>query len=550
MDSSHWVRLEELLAEGARLPLPERAAFVERETSTDPALRAELSSLLAVYDQSADYVHRLRQDVLGTDVQAILREPPAGADAPDPWIGRQVSHYEITDRIGGGGMGVIYRARDLRLDRQVALKFIAPELRRDSEARRRFKHEARAASALDHPNICTIHDIHETDDGRAFIVMAAYDGETLRERIARGPLPVSEAIDIAGQVSRALEAAHARDIVHRDVKPENIFITRDGGVKLLDFGLASTSDGAMSGASGLEGTVAYMSPEQAEGHRAEAPSDVWALGVVLFEMLAGIRPFAAETPSATIERIRTSEPTLALLPVQLPTGVVALITRALRKDPPGRFANGGELLQALHACGDGVSRTNDPRRGLGRSFLPGGAAAAGVALLLAVILVRGRSGADSAGVPQTAVAAGGAHVLWVDDDPSNNAKQVQILAKRGVGITTAVSTAEALERYDPAVHDVVVSDMGRPEGAKREYVPRAGLELVLRLRARDPGVAVVLYTTARSADLYGAEARAAGVHAVVTETEDLLRMLTAWTPAGAGVDSPARAPSPQPSDSH
>ena len=220
MDPSLWARLEDLLEEGAKLPRAERAAFVERETVSDTALRAELSSLLAVYDSSADYVQRLQRDVLGTDVQAILRE--AGADAPDPWIGRTVSHYEITDRIGGGGMGVIYRARDLRLDRQVALKFIAPELRRDSEARRRFQHEARAASALDHPNICTIHDIEETDDGRAFIVMAAYEGETLRDRIGHGPLPVSEALDIAGQIARALAAAHERGIVHRDVKPDNV----------------------------------------------------------------------------------------------------------------------------------------------------------------------------------------------------------------------------------------------------------------------------------------------------------------------------------------
>ena len=144
--------------------------------------------------------------------------------------------------------------------------------------------------------------------------MAAYDGETLRDRIGRGPVPVAEALDIAGQMARALAAAHDRGIVHRDVKPDNVFMTRDGGVKLLDFGLAGTSDGAMSGAGGVEGTVGYMSPEQAEGRRADARSDAWALGVVLFEMLAGVRPFAAESPSGIIERILTSEPDLAALP--------------------------------------------------------------------------------------------------------------------------------------------------------------------------------------------------------------------------------------------
>ncbi len=529
MDAAGWARLEELLEAGARLPPAERAAFVERETGTDRALAAELSSLLQVYDSSAEYVQRLRQDVLGTDVQAILREAPSSADAPDPWIGRTVSHYRIADRIGGGGMGVIYRARDLRLDRQVALKFIAPELRRDSDARRRFQHEARAASALDHPNICTIHDIEETDDGRAFIVMAAYEGETLRERIQRGRLPPSEALAIAGQVAAALGAAHERGIVHRDVKPDNVFITNDGVVKLLDFGLAGTTDGAMSGAGGLEGTVAYMSPEQAEGRRASARSDVWALGVVLYEMLAGVRPFRAESPGATIERILTGTPDLDALRVEAPVGVAALVERALSKDPAGRFASGGEFLGALRAFGAAASPAMEGKRAPVRLAQAAGASVIVVGLLLVAVSVRGRSGPGSTGAAPAAVVSGGAHVLWVDDDPSNNAKQVEILAQRGVRVTTALSTADALERYDPALQQVVVSDMGRPEGPNREYVPRAGLELLVRLRAREPTVPVILYTTARSASLYGEEARAAGAHAVITETEELLRVLTAWS---------------------
>ena len=174
------------------------------------------------------------------------------------------------------------------------------------------------------------------------------------------------------------------------------------------------------------------------------------------------------------------------------------------------------------------------KRGRGRLV---GAGAAAVTLLLVAFSLRSRTGAQVDGAVPAAIKSGGAHVLWVDDDPSNNAKQIDILEKRGVHITTAVSTAEALERYDAAVHDVVVSDMGRPEGANREYVPRAGLELLARLRAREPGVAVVLYTTARSATLYGEEARGAGAYAVVTETEELVRMLTAWTPTGSRTDS-------------
>lgn len=514
MDATRWARLEELLETGARLPPGERAVFVERETATDPALRDELSSLLAVYDSSADYVQRLRQDVLGTDVQAILRDAQAPADAPDPWLGRTVSHYRITDRIGGGGMGVIYRAHDLRLDRQVALKFIAPELRRDSEARRRFQHEARAASALDHPNICTIHDIEETDDGRAFIVMSAYEGETLRERIGRGSLPFSEALDIAMQVARALGAAHERGIVHRDVKPDNVFITRDGVVKLLDFGLAATTDGAMSGAGGVEGTVAYMSPEQAQGRRGDARSDVWALGVVLYEMLARVRPFAAASPGETVQRILTSEPELGALPGEAPPGIAALVGRALAKDPAGRFSNAGEFLGALRAFRIGESPASQSSRVRVRVVL---AAIAMVSLLVLAASVRDR--ARLADAP-AAVVSGGARILWVDDDPSNNAKQIDILTRRGVHVTTAVSTSDALQRYDPAAYDVVVSDMGRPEGPNREYVPRAGLELLKQLRARRPAVQFILYTTSRSATAYGDEARADGAHAVITETDE------------------------------
>ena len=426
-------------------------------------------------------------------------------------------------------MGVIYRARDLRLDRQVALKFIAPELRRDSEARRRFQHEARAASALDHPNICTIHDIELTDDGRSFIVMAAYEGETLRERIARGLLSPAEALDVAEQVARALAAAHERGIVHRDVKPDNVFITRDGVVKLLDFGLAGTSDAGMSGAGGVEGTVAYMSPEQAEGRRADARSDVWALGVVLYEMLAGIRPFAAESSSGVIHNILTGEPDLRALPGDLPAGVAVLVARALTKDPAGRFGSGGRFLEALRTCGT-VASPPVGRRGLRHLAWPAGAIAAALALLLAAAVFRSPAGTTDGAGARTAVRSPGARVLWVDDDPSNNAKQVGILAERGVQVTTAVSTAEALERYEPTAYDLVVSDMGRSEGANREYVPRAGLDLLQRLRARRPDVAVVFYTTARSADLYGPDARAAGAFAIVTDTEELLRMISGWAP--------------------
>ena len=201
-------------------------------------------------------------------------------------IGETISHYRILELLGAGGMGVVYKAEDTRLKRLVALKFLPIELTKDLEAKERLMQEAQAASALDHPNICTIHEIDETPDGRLFLALAYYDGETLKQRVARGPLPIDQAVDIASQVARAVLAAHEAGIVHRDIKSANILVTRRGEVKLLDFGLAKLAgQTALTRTGTTVGTVAYMSPEQINGDNATERSDVWALGVVLYEIL-------------------------------------------------------------------------------------------------------------------------------------------------------------------------------------------------------------------------------------------------------------------------
>src|SRR5262245_43072602 len=206
--------------------------------------------------------------------------------------GETVSHYRIVERLGGGGMGVVYKAVDTRLNRFVALKFLSDSLTRDPDAKERFVQEAQAASALDHPNICTIHEIDETPDRELFLTMAFYDGETLKQRIERGRLPVAEALDIAIQMARALSKAHDAGIVHRDVKPANAIVASDGLVKILDFGLAKLAGQADITRTGTTlGTIAYMSPEQIRGVDAGPRLDVWSLGVVIYEMLAGRRPF-------------------------------------------------------------------------------------------------------------------------------------------------------------------------------------------------------------------------------------------------------------------
>jgi serine/threonine protein kinase len=224
-------------------------------------------------------------------------------------IGQTVSHYKITEKLGGGGMGVVYKAVDTKLDRPVALKFLPAELTRDPDAKRRFVHEAKAASALQHNNICTIHEIDETDDGRMFISMDCYEGGTLKQKVAEGPLPVDEAIDIVIQVAEGLSKAHEAGMVHRDIKPANVMITSDGVVKIVDFGLAKLAGQTKVTKTGTTvGTVAYMSPEQAAGQDVDHRSDIFSLGVVLYELVAGEPPFKGGHEAAVLYGIMHSDP--------------------------------------------------------------------------------------------------------------------------------------------------------------------------------------------------------------------------------------------------
>jgi len=298
-------------------------------------------------------------------------------------IGQTISHYKIIEKLGEGGMGVVYKAEDLKLGRAVALKFLPSHLIESEEYKARFLNEARAAALLDHPNICTVYEIDEAG-GQAFLAMAYLEGQTLKQKIAARPLPLNEALDIAIQIGQGLQAAHAKGIVHRDIKPANIMIAPQGQVKIMDFGLAQLSNRTELTATGMKlGTPAYMSPEQTEGKPADRRSDIWALGVALYEMICGRVPFAGETEAAVAYGIVHTEPEApTALRSGLPISLDRVVTKALAKDAAERYQHVEDMLVDLRALRSprGIVEAAPPPSKLARRAALGAVAGGVVAL--------------------------------------------------------------------------------------------------------------------------------------------------------------------------
>jgi hypothetical protein len=330
----------------------ERRAWVTAETSADAVVQEEVLSLLEHHDRAGKFLAE----------PVVERMPDLLAEEATLVEGATLGPYQIVKELGRGGMGRVFLASDTRLGRQVALKALAPHLTRDPKQRERLRREARAAASLSHPGICAVYSLEEFD-GELYIASELIDGDTLRAEIASGRRPsADEIIHTARDIASALAAAHAQGIVHRDLKPENIMRTRDGRLKVLDFGLARVEAGAAAtGALVTEpglliGTPAYMAPEQLNGQPVDARADVFAYGATLYEYISGTHPFAGATPLATIARVLESDARpLAQQCPHVPVVVLECVERCLRKSADERFRSAADIVRALEHAGDAVS---------------------------------------------------------------------------------------------------------------------------------------------------------------------------------------------------
>jgi eukaryotic-like serine/threonine-protein kinase len=335
-DSSRRDRIEVLFDQCADLPPEQRGRFLEVAVAGDQSLKRDVEALLASADraESSGKLERI--------VAAAFDLPRVPAGRP-----RAGERYELLEKLGGGGMGVVYKARDRQSGRLVALKFLSESLAEDPVIRRRFHREARAAAALEHPSIGAIRGVEE-QDGRLFLVMPFYGGGPLKQRIAAGPLPVPHAVACAVQVADGLSLAHGWGIIHRDIKPANLIFADDGSLKILDFGIAKVGGEKLTRTGLVLGTLAYMSPEQAGGGTVDHRTDLWALGVVLYEMLVGRQPFAAPSIEQLFRAVRFGDtPLVRESRPEVPEPVQAVVCRLLQREPDRRFPDAAAVAAAL-----------------------------------------------------------------------------------------------------------------------------------------------------------------------------------------------------------
>src|SRR5215207_3168549 len=370
MDAELWKQVDEMLDAALELPPAEREGFVAAACDGNHELRREVLSLLRAQEQAGTF---LAGSAMRAAAQALAREP--GGQGRSELVGTEVGTYRIEKLLGAGGMGEVYLASEARLNRRVALKILPPAFVADDERVARFEREARAVSALNHPNLITIYDLGSLD-GLHYIAMEYVEGQTLRE-LAAGRLKLKEILSVVSQAAEALAAAHRAGVVHRDVKPENIMVRADGYVKVLDFGLAKLLEAspdvgaaAETQAGAVMGTLPYMSPEQAAGEPLDARTDVWSLGVVLYELSTGRKPFAGGNRRETVNAILSVEPAPATeADPALPPELDHVLSKALEKDRELRYQTASDLRADLRRLGREIASSSSPgvrgRRGSG-----------------------------------------------------------------------------------------------------------------------------------------------------------------------------------------
>jgi serine/threonine protein kinase len=355
MQPERWQQIDRIFHAALKVEESRRTAFLEETCSGDEGLRLELERLLAHNAEAGSFLEAPALELAAEALADSMSGEPGCSSAA--LTGETFSHYRVLSRIGSGGMGVVYEAEDIRLGRRVALKFLSENLARDPAAMQRFEREARAASSLNHANICTIYEVEEHNH-QPVIVMELLQGESLKQRIGEKPIPTDELLDFGIQISDALEAAHARGIIHRDTKPENIFIVGAGRVKILDFGLAKLSSApdaedqageeSLTSEGAIAGTTSYMSPEQARGEEIDARSDLFSLGVVLYEMATAHQPFARKNKTLTTDAILNQHPPgPGTLNPALPAALETIIARALEKDREFRYQHAADICSDL-----------------------------------------------------------------------------------------------------------------------------------------------------------------------------------------------------------
>ena len=436
-----WQHVERLYHDALARDEAERETFLRHACAGDDALQREVESLLAYASGAQAFM-----DAPAIEVAAAFIE----SQTDSPLVGRRLGPYEIRSRLGAGGMGEVYRAHDSKLGRDVALKMLLWELGDEPERRTRLVREARAAASLNHPNICTIHEVGDAD-GQAYIAMEVVEGKPLSIRLAEGPLPPEEVLRYGLQLADALAHAHDRGVVHRDLKSANVMITPEGRVKVLDFGLAKRVSGealaevttlshaTLTQPGAILGTLPYMAPEQLRAQPADARSDVWALGIILYEMAAGARPFAGHTgfelSSAIIHETPPPLPTRVAAPLQ------AVIGRCLEKEPARRYQRASEVRAALETIGSGANARVTPGRVSGR-FSTRLIAAASLAVVL--VLAGAAVSLNVAGTRQRIFGGPGAQIRSIAVLPLEN-----------------LSGDSDQEYFVAGIHEALITDLAR-----------------------------------------------------------------------------------------